>query len=262
MNRFSSIVAAGAILGAAYMTEAAVVVEYDAATAGAGVEPNEVSPAWTGGGTAMTNNGTFLLQDNTANDPSTQSGDYTSPSAGAGAFLRTSGAYGLEFRVRPITDVPFLGASHYANAILAWSDDQFTFNVTIDKFTDDSSGTGGLKYGQNSMSDAVLGIDWSAPHTIFIGHTGVAGGGTFQFYVDGVLQAPAVGYGSIARTITGWEFAQNKIYFGDGTTGQGQDEANEWYSLRIHNTAEPIPEPAGVSLLLGAGLLGLSRRRS
>jgi hypothetical protein len=168
----------------------------------------------------------------------------------------TTGQYGIEFRVRPLTDVPFLGGSHFANAYVTWADDTFAYNVTIDKDTDDGGAgtTGGIKYGQNSLSDAVLGIDWSVPHTIFIGYTGTAPFGSFDFYVDGVL-ASTVSAGSIART---GSFARDAVDFGDGTTGQGLDVAVEWYSVSIHDSA--VPEPASLALM-GLGGLAATRRR-
>src|SRR5437773_1862053 len=60
-------------------SQAAVLVSYDAAAAGAGNDPTAVVPPWTRFGTPMVNNGTFLLQDNTANNPTQDSGEYLSP---------------------------------------------------------------------------------------------------------------------------------------------------------------------------------------
>ena len=243
-------------LGLGTVAQGAVLVSFDAAAAGAGVGPDGVSPAWTKYGTAMTNTGAYLLQDNTADEPATSSGEYLSPSAGAGTMKLASGQYGIEVRVRPLTDVPFAGSSHYANAYVFWSDDSYAYNITIDKYSNDVSGTGGIKYGQNSMADAVTGIDWSVPHTIFMGYTGTAPFGSFDFYVDGVF-ASTVSAGSIARS-GGFPFAQDAVDFGDGTTGQGVDVAIEWYSVAIHDTAA-VPEPASVGLVCAAA--GLLRRR-
>ena len=236
----------------------ATLVKYDAAAAGAGVDPTGVSPAWTRFGVLMTNNGTALVQDNTADDPTTESGEYLSPSAGAGLMKLTSGQYGIEIKAQPLTDVPFAGASHYANAYVFWSDDSFAYNITLDKYSNDVSGTGGIKYGQNSMADAVTGIDWSVPHTLFIGWTGFSPFGSFNFYVDGVFKS-AISAGSMARS-GGFPFAQDRVDFGDGTTGQGVDVAVNWYSLAIYDTNQPVPEPTGL-ILLALGVLGVRRPR-
>lgn len=216
---------------------ATVRVSFDAATAGAGTDPTAVSPAWTRFGSPMNNNGAYLLQDNTGNDPTTESGEYLSPTAGAGLMTWGAGQYGIEFRVRPRTDVPNAGSSHYANCIVTWSDSSFNYNLTIDKDTDDNGAgtTGGLRYGGNSMINAVVGINWSTPHTIFVGYRGSAG--AFDFYVDGVLAA-TVAANSMARS---GSFARDAIDFGDGTVGQGVDVAAEWYFVRVHDVAAPPP---------------------
>jgi PEP-CTERM motif len=241
------------LVGTTQDAGAAVLVEFDAAAAGAGVDPAGVG--WTGFGVPMVNNGTFLLQDNTADDPDTSSGEYLSPSAGAGTMLRTSGQYGIEFRVRPLSDVPFFGFSHFANLYVTWSDDQFNFNVTIDLDSDDGGPgtTGGIEYGQNSLASAVTGIDWSVPRTIFVGYDSALE--LFNFFVDDV-PAGSVGYGSIARTPI-FPFAQDAVDFGDGTTGQGLDVANEWYFVRILDVNTPVT-PGLVGDLDGDGFVGIA----
>jgi len=255
LSRVVLTAAVAAVFGS--FAHSAIVREFDASSAGAGVDPSGVTPAWTRFGTPMTNTGSFLLQDNTADDPATSSGEYLAPPV-PGLMSLASGQYGVEVRARPLTDVPFLGGSHFGNAYVFWSDDSFAYNITLDKDTDDSGPgtTGGIKYGQNSMSNAVVGIDWSIPHSIFIGYVGTAPFGNFTFYVDGV-SAGVVSAGSIART---GSFAQNAVDFGDGTTGQGIDVAVEWYRVALHDSAA-VPEPATLCGLATVGLLAARRRR-
>jgi hypothetical protein len=226
---------------AAAQSRATMLTEYDAST---GLTPDALPNPWTRYGVPMINVGGTLIQDNTFDDPTTESGEYLSPNLPAGTMSLNSGQYGIEVRVRPTSDVPFLGGSNYANCYVFWSDDTYAYNLTIDKDTDDGGPgtTGGIKYGQNSMSDAVTGIDWSVPHTIYVGYRSSPGGGTFDFYVDGVLTSSRVD-GSMART-GGFPFARDAVDFGDGTTGQGLDVSAEWYSVRIFDSAVPVVAPS------------------
>lgn len=241
------------------MLQAAPLVSFDAALAGAGITPTGVVPAWTfsgGGNPQMVNNGSFLLQNN---DPGGY-GEYYSPSAGAGTMVFQTSTYGIGFTVRPLTDVPFV-AGDWSNLYLGWADNQWFYNITIDKYSGGaSSGPGDIVYGQGSFSPAITGIDWSISHDIFIGVRGTAGSfGEYDFYLDGVLQS-TVGGGSIARSRSGWEFLENRVAFGDGTSG-GTNAQAEWYSISIYDTASPIPEPGSLALA-GLGALGLGFRRS
>src|ERR1044071_7269265 len=115
-------------------SQGTLLVEYDAVTAGAGNDPSAVVPAWTRFGTPMVNNGTFLSQDNTADNPTQGSGEYLSPSV-AGLMQLTNSTYGISFKVKPLGDIAFLNNGGYGNLYVTWSDDQFIYNVTIDQFT-------------------------------------------------------------------------------------------------------------------------------
>jgi len=233
--------------------DAALLLEYDAAS---GLTPTGVSPAWSGSGTAMTNSGSVLLQNNAGG--SQQSGEYLSPTLAAGTFTRGGDDYGIEFRVRPLTDLRFIGGD-WPEMYLTWSDDQFNYNISVDLYGGaNTSGTGDIVYGRNSFSTAITGIDWSLDHTIFIGHRGNGTSSVFDFYLDGVLVS-TVADGSIARA---GSYAQDAIGFGDGGTG-GEDVNGEWYSVRVYDVNDPsaVPEPASMALLAIGGLLLLSSRR-
>lgn len=236
------------------MLHATTLVSYDAATAGAGVTPTGVVPAWNfsgGGNPQMVNNGSYLLQ----NPAPGAYGEYYSPSAGAGTMVFQTSTYGISFRIQPLTDVAFV-AGDWSNLYLGWADNSWFYNVTIDKYSGGaSSGTGDIVYGQGSFTPAITGIDWSVAHDIYIGVRGTAGSfGEFDFYLDGVLQS-TVGGGSIARSRAGWEFLENRVAFGDGTSG-GTDVQAQWYSIGIYDSAVPVPEPAHMALF-GMVALGL-----
>lgn len=220
--------------------DARVLAEYDAKAAGKGIAPDQVKPAWELQGDGMTNNGKFLLQDTTAANPKTSLGNYTSPQS-PGLMKWHSGEYGIEFRARPLTDMPNLGYSHYANLMVTWSDEKFSYNVSLDLDEDDEmhGRAGALRCGQNTMLAVVHDVEWSQPRTIFVGYRGAAD--EFDFYVDGKK----------AKTIAGSEIArdhfpggQDRVAFGDFTTGQPApksiDLAAEWYYIRLHDTADPV----------------------
>lgn len=243
-----SVLAALAVVAGVQRSEANVLVSFDAASAGAGVTPTGVDPAWTfsgGGNHQMVNNGSYLLQGN----PTPGSyGEYVSPSAGAGVMVYQTTNYGIEFTIQPMTDVRFVGGD-WPNLYLSWSDTQWNYNVTIDKYSgDNTSGLGDVVYGRGSFSPAITGIDWSISHTVFIGARGTVGDyGVFDFYLDGVLQSTISG-GSIARDRTGWEFLENRVAFGDGTSG-GVDVEARWYNVSITDSAAPVPEAENLALL-------------
>lgn len=250
-HRFLGILTA-AILLPLGSASATILREFDAATAGAGVTPT--AQGWSGSG-GMVNNGAYLLQDNTG-VPGAQSGEYLSPSVPAGTMTRGGAPYGIEFRTRPLTDTRFIGGD-WPEMYLTWSDDQFNYNITVDKFGGaNTSGTGDIVYGRGSFSPAISGIDWTTPHTIFIGHRGSAGSSVFDFFLDGNIIS-TITDGSIAR---GGSYARDAVGFGDGTTG-GEDVAGEWYFVRIHDVNVPpvVPEPASLSVL-AAGALLMNRR--
>jgi hypothetical protein len=210
---------------------------FDAAVAGAGVEPNEVNPAWTAFGSAlMANNGVFLLQDNTVN-PAAQSGEYYSP-AQAGLMTNATGNYAVEFEVRPLADISGTeGQSTYANLHVTWSDDVFRYSVCVDRDSDDAGAgtTGGLRVGGNAMVEAVSGVDWTTPHTVGVVWDRVDG--EFYFSIDGVLKNSlpdtTVDVGASDSGL------RNRVAFGDSTTG-GTDAAGEWYWIDLlHNAVSP-----------------------
>lgn len=242
---------------------AAVVIEYDAATAGAGNEPQDVSPAWTLAGSASywTNDGTKLIQNTPAGAtistaPAT---NYAGPQV-AGLMVRGGTDYSIEFKVKPISDAK-PSVDWYARDVITWADNFQSYAVSIDKHTTDDSGNGKLGYASGYISGlpAVIdNIDWSTPRTIGISYTG--SNNTFTFFLDGVVQG-TLGADAMRHNVSPYAGWQNTVAFGSPTTAGGAVE-NEWYSFRVSNTAIPVPEPTAMSLvgIAGAALLRRSRR--
>lgn len=232
----------------------AVVIEFDAAAAGAGVLPQDGVPPWTfGGNNAAVNNGTFLDMNNAANHFS----EWDSPAV-PGTMVQGVTDYTVEWRMRPTVDLP--ATDWFANLKVMWRDDTHRYDVTIDLDADDGGlgTTGSLRYKQGftgSLSEAITGIDWSVPRTIAVAYR--ASSNDFEFFLDGVSQ----GVLSQATFHNGTSAAgvQDKTRFGDGTNNQGPSAA-EWYWVRVHDVA--LPEPGTLGILTVAGLTLLPRRRS
>jgi hypothetical protein len=220
-------------------------LEFDAAIAGAGNEPPDFDPNWGLSGIPMVNTGEFLLQDNTANSEA-EYGEYLSPFLPEGTFTHAGAAYGIEFKVRPRTDVPFIGSA-WPELFLSWSDNVYNYNVTIDKYHEENtSGNGDIVYGRTSFSPAITDIDWSVPHTIFIGHRGDGESSVFDFYLDGQPISTRID-GSIGRSLTGgFDVYQDSVGFGDGTTAIASDFAAEWYFVRVWDVNNPAATLPGV----------------
>jgi len=215
-----------------------VMYEFDARTMSS---PSYAVPPWSSRGHAMEAKEGYLLQDWTGDDPKTSYGTYRATRV-PGLMNHDSGEYGIEFRIRPLDDMPYQGGSHYANLRLAWGDNKHTYNVSIDRDSDDNGPgmLGCLRCGKNSMTIVAGGIDWSEAHTIFVGYTSQEK--QFDFYVDGIHK-DRIG----AEKIAG-EYQlrmQDILNFGDSTTGQPApfsiDLAAEWYFIRTHDSAE-LPE--------------------
>jgi PEP-CTERM motif len=228
----------------------AVVAEYDAVAAGAGVGPTGVVPAWTKGGLAFVNDGTVLLQNTIQSF-----GEYDSPLV-SGLMVENVTDYSVEFKVRPLTDV--LSGEWFAQQKLTWRASTSRYDLSLDLDADDAGAgtTGSLRYGQGQLgaqAEAVTGIDWSVARTILVAYTG--GTDTFEFFLDGVSQ------GTIpSNTMTqGSNGPLDKIRFGDGTTAAVTNGNQvEWSFVRLHDVA--VPEPGTIGLM-AAGLISLVRRR-
>jgi Glycosyl hydrolase-like 10 len=205
-----------------------------------------VSQGWSLAGSAMPDQGLFLLQDNTA-VPGEQSGEYSSPLADPGLMNNATGNYAIEFRVRPLDNlVPSIANSR--NLSLSWADDLNKYNLTVDLDTDDGGAgtTGAIKYG-TQFSNAITGINWSVPHTVMVAYH--ADDSNFMFYLDGAfvdyVAASAVGFGGTDPALL------DRVLFGDGSLG-GSDVAAEWYFVNVYNIDGRL-----ISDINGDGFVGL-----
>jgi len=261
MNRIVNLAIGAVALGVVGLAStpawSATVIEYNPVTAGAGNAPQNVSPAWSADKPGYwTNNGTFLYQDT----PAGSSSSYTSPKV-AGTMVKGSTDYTVEFRVRPVTDVGGTPATDWsARDLVIWTDNVYQYNVIIDKYTTGSSGTGGLRHGGGTWSEnltpLVSGIDWSTPHTIAASYTGSTG--NFNIFVDGVLQT-TIADSALQGAAASYAPWQDAVTIGSPTTAGGVVQ-NEWYSIRVDNTAMAVPEPAILGLASLSGLMMLRRR--
>ena len=125
--------------------------------------PTANTPAWTLYGTAMTKYSTYLLQDNTS-VPGQQYGYYTSPSTSGLMKLNdaTKYGYGIEFRVKPTSDIDATNDSDRYNMCVVWADDTYNYRVAIDKDSDNGGAgtTGGIKCG--SVASWQCFVDYNA----------------------------------------------------------------------------------------------------
>jgi len=237
-------------------------VSFDAAEAGAGATPNESSNwSFNGNGAAMTNNGIFLLQDNTSAPHEDQFGNYMSSVVPNEKMTRHTGDYAIEFKVRPLTDMPNSGNSHNANLEVVWSDDTASYNISIDKDTDDAGTgtTGRLTFGFNDLSEAIVDIDWSVAHAVAITYEGQTD--SFDVHLDGIHKATFLA-AEMARPDI-FPFSQFGVAFGDFTVNQNIDVAAEWYYVRILDTASiSVPTPSSLALLACSVLASIGYRQN
>ena len=231
-------------------SQAAVVVEYNAATAVS--VPS--APDWDlVNGVPMTLSGGVLHQNAAAGDASAYRAKAT-----AGLMTRNTSDYSLEFKTQVLLDTP--GSDWYTNNFLVWGDNTQSYSLTLFK----NGATGGLKAGNgttiSNLTDVVTGLNWATAHDVYVSYTGASD--QFAIYVDGALAttvAPAAIYQGGVEP-----FWQNRVVFGDyisGASANGPTQT-DWSAIRLYNTAvNPTPEPAALSLI-GFGAIALRRRRA
>jgi hypothetical protein len=213
---------------------AAVVAEFDAA--GEFGTPVMASPPWMLKGHPMENENGVLIQSGGTASVEGISSYYLSPELN-GLVADGSRDYGIEFRIRPLADMPAAGNSHYANLMVGWSDREHGYNISIDRSTTDGGDDatmGGLHGGGNKRMQVAGDIDWSEPHTVFIGYKSAEK--QFFIYVDGkevtTLSPDMLGADPEPAFV-------DRVAFGDGTAGQGGDLRAEWYLVKVHDSSSP-----------------------
>ena len=211
-----------------------VVAEFDVAT-GADT-PLMAAPPWILEGEAMENSEGKLVQHVSPPPERGTYSHYISPELG-GLISGTTNDYGIEFMVRPLGDILRQGNSHYANLVVAWSDSQKSYNVSIDASThyaDEEFSSGGLSGAANQMEQLAQNIDWTKARTIFIGYE--AKKQTFHVYLDGEritsVSADVLASDPIPKF-------HDRVVFGDTTSGQGNDVKAEWSAVRVWTEAKP-----------------------
>ena len=222
------------LAAAAQTLRADTVTEFDVAT-GADT-PLMASPPWTLKGEAMENSDGKLVQHLSASPEGGSYSHFISPELG-GLIGDGTRDYGIEFKVKPLGDIPREGNSKYANLLVAWSDHQKSYNLTIDASLQDASedfSNGGLNGAGNQMVKVAENIDWTEARTIFIGYE--AQKQIFHVYVDG-QEVASVPPESLASDPIPEFF--DRVIFGDTTSGQGNDVKAEWSSVRVVTDPKP-----------------------
>lgn len=250
----AALAASACLASAAY---AAVVVEYNAATA-TGTPSSE--PDWTlESAPEMTLAGGVLQQ----NDPAGTTSTYRSIET-PGLMVRNtvnpalSSDYQVQFATRAIGTTA--ATDYYTNSVVIWADNTFTYTAALYRAAD---GTGNLRSGggSNAFDLPVIpgtNVNWSTSHDFRFVYTGASD--SFAVYVDGVQVStvPAAGVNQLASN--GPEpFFQNRVIFGDRLTGGGGDSRVDWSSVRLFNDAA-VPEPATLGVA-AAAIVGLTARR-
>ncbi len=221
------------------LARAGVVLEFDA---GNESTPLLASPPWTQKGEPMENQDGKLVQHTNSLTEEGTSSYYISPPLD-GLILDGKKDYGIEFRVHPVNDIKTAGNSTYANLMVGWSDQEHSYDLSIDRSSKDEPDgpgetSGDLNGGENRLAKVAEGIDWSKAHTIFIGYK--ASDKSFTLYVDGE-KADTFPVDQISFDPTA-EFADH-VVFGDATSGQGGDVRAEWSFLRVHDVSTPTKKP-------------------
>lgn len=252
------------LLVAAVSANAALVSEYNAS---AGTQkPGALGWAmWGTEDTQSTDMGDYLLVNTNNDSDAVNAGDNLFWRSPVGTPMNSGvNDYGIAVKMRPVDDWISSGYSYESSNIsVSWSDNVSWYQISFDKDKDDAgAGTVGRVvrsvYGYSTIIDD---IDWSVAHTIGIGYAAAVN--KFNFYLDGVLKAT---WDSATLAIGGaYAPYQEKVLFGDGTTGGGNgtvgpDYNSEWYSVRLYNTNSEVPEPATIAILMLGGFLGLRKR--
>ena len=223
-----------------------VIAEFNAKESGKGIQPDTARYPWELRGRGMTNTGEVLLQDTTDAYPKAVYGSYSSPHF-KDLMQVDTGEYGVEFTIRPLSHHPEMAASLYQNLMVVWGDVDRSFRMSIVKeFSDDKSKKGGITSKDEDSIRVIEGVDWSRPHTIFVGYRGDKD--EVDFYLDGKL-TKTVAAQDIASEPE--DFYEGKVAFGDFTSGQAapfnKDLKAEWYSVKISDQASPEGPSSGQS---------------
>lgn len=231
------------------------IAEYDASKV-LEKRPDELSPAWTPGGSASdatlcADDGEYLSVNVALNDgsQSMNNGDtaeWTSPDSQTVSMINSGSEYSIVFKIQPMDDIKSASYRYeYKNIYMAWSDDLNYYLISIDKDSDDGGGgtTGDISRGYYPMVNMITGLDWSLPHEVRIVYNDAED--LFYFYIDGIFKysitSSGLRFGATQPT------SQNKVIFGDGSVlGLHPDYSFRLYYIRLYNYAI-VDTPCGTS---------------